>query len=144
MAPGDWSPLTLGFIAAYFVFKSLFYALYWHLWLCWRASCFISDHLLLKNLLRTLKKSGTSIIPSAKWLLMEKQSRTTITDLQATINLIWTKHWSSIFPFMVIYSFTSINYETHWHSFETINPVNHILVTWPVNSITWVSCDHLC
>ena len=53
-APGDWSPLTLGFIAAYFVFKSLFFALFWHLWLCWRASYFISDHLLLKNLLRTL------------------------------------------------------------------------------------------
>ena len=28
--------------------------LLWHLWLCWRASYFISDHLLLKNLLRTL------------------------------------------------------------------------------------------
>ena len=28
--------------------------LFWHLWLCGRASYFISDHLLLKNLLRTL------------------------------------------------------------------------------------------
>ena len=37
------------------MFKSLFFALFWHLWLCWRASYFISDHLLLKNLLRTLK-----------------------------------------------------------------------------------------
>ena len=37
--------------------KSLFFALFWHLWLCWRASYFISDHLLLKNLLRTLKTS---------------------------------------------------------------------------------------
>ena len=36
------------------MFKSLFFALFWHLWLCWRASYFISDHLLLKNLLRTL------------------------------------------------------------------------------------------
>ena len=45
---------TRRLIAAYFVFKSLFFALFWHLWLCWRASYFISDHLLLKNLLRTL------------------------------------------------------------------------------------------
>ena len=45
---------TQRLIAAYFVFKSLFFALFWHLWLCWRASYFISDHLLLKNLLRTL------------------------------------------------------------------------------------------
>ena len=36
------------------MFKSLFSALFWHLWLCWRASYFISDHLLFKNLLRTL------------------------------------------------------------------------------------------
>ena len=36
------------------MFKSLFFALFWHLWLCWRASYFISDHLLLKNLSRTL------------------------------------------------------------------------------------------
>ena len=36
------------------MFRSLFFALFWHLWLCWRASYFISDHLLLKNLLRTL------------------------------------------------------------------------------------------
>ena len=36
------------------MFKSLFFALFWHLWLCWRASYFNSDHLLLKNLLRTL------------------------------------------------------------------------------------------
>ena len=36
-APGDWSPLTLGFIASYF----------------------ISDHLLLKNLLRTLWMKNT-------------------------------------------------------------------------------------
>ena len=36
------------------MFKSLFFALFWHLWLCWRASYFISDHLLFKNLLRTL------------------------------------------------------------------------------------------
>ena len=27
-APDDWSPLTLGFIAAYFVFKSLFFSLF--------------------------------------------------------------------------------------------------------------------
>ena len=45
---------TRRLIAAYFVFKSLFFALFWHLWLCWRASYFISDHLLFKNLLRTL------------------------------------------------------------------------------------------
>ena len=36
------------------MFRSLFFALFWHLWLCWRVSYFISDHLLLKNLLRTL------------------------------------------------------------------------------------------
>ena len=36
------------------MFKSLSFALFWHLWLCWRASYFFSDHLLLKNLLRTL------------------------------------------------------------------------------------------
>ena len=47
-------------------------------------------------------KKLTSIIPSAKWLLTAKQSRTTTTDLQVTINLIWTKHWSSLFPFIVI------------------------------------------
>ena len=46
---------TRRLIAAYFVFKSLFFALFWHLWLCWRTSYFISDHLLLKNLLRTLQ-----------------------------------------------------------------------------------------
>ena len=40
------------------MFKSLFFALFWHLWLCWRASYFISDHLLLKNLLRTLGLAG--------------------------------------------------------------------------------------
>ena len=28
VAPDDWSPLTLGFIAAYFVFKSLFFSLF--------------------------------------------------------------------------------------------------------------------
>ena len=48
------------FIAAYFVFKSLFVALFWHLWLCGRASYFISDHLLLKNLLRTL---ASTVLP---------------------------------------------------------------------------------
>ena len=36
------------------MFKSLFFALFWHLWLCLRASYFISDHLLLTNLLRIL------------------------------------------------------------------------------------------
>ena len=45
---------TRRLIAAYFVFKLLFFALFWHLWLCWRASYFISDHLLLTNLLRSL------------------------------------------------------------------------------------------
>ena len=44
------------------MFKSLFFALFWHLWLCWRASYFISDHLLLKNLLRTLSHSWKSSI----------------------------------------------------------------------------------
>ena len=42
------------------MFKSLFFALFWHLWLCWRASYFISDHLLLKNLLRTLNSKSVN------------------------------------------------------------------------------------
>ena len=54
---------TRRLIAAYFVFKSLFFALFWHLWLCWRASYFISDHLLLKNLLRTLPSIYISPVP---------------------------------------------------------------------------------
>ena len=57
---------TRRLIAAYFLFKSLFFALFWHLWLCGRASYFISDHLLLKNLLRTLLMDGEQTVSAIK------------------------------------------------------------------------------
>ena len=98
------------------MFKSLFFALFWHLWLCWRASYFISDHLLLKNLLRTLYVvNGNSCSNSLKLSLIPVSGfctdfSVTRTDLQSQNDVY--QSW------ILLIAFSHVNgkcpYFPHW------------------------------
>ena len=83
------------------MFKSLFFALFWHLWLCWRASYFISDHLLLKNLLRTLHKSDQHSISMLTLLNQAQRTWERGNDQQVKTELsLKGRGWEFLLPTM--------------------------------------------